>query len=303
MWERNFRIADQGMIVKGKNPEAQNGFPDGFGAFEEGKPKALPLLTVETGVQILSNGSPANYTFQFEELDLTCEFAVTAEQLEFRMLPNSKLPLDEEFEKTPVILKMPRDSFKYLTNLLPCQENMSQFNFLLWNAYTVASACQSSVAIHSSVVICQGKTVLFLGESGTGKSTHAQLWLRAIAGSKLLNDDSPIVRIPEKNPVCYGSPWSGKGNCYKNESYPIAAIVRLRQSSSNRIYQLNKIEAFSALYPSCPPSFSTDSDLTDHICNTLSTIIEKIPVYTLECLPDVAAAQLSCSTIFGNNRN
>lgn len=35
---------------------------------------------------------------------------------------------------------------------------------------------------------------LFLGESGTGKSTHTRLWLENIPGSRLLNDDSPVLR-------------------------------------------------------------------------------------------------------------
>jgi len=86
-----------------------------------------------------------------------------------------------------------------------------------------------------------------------------------------------------------------------NESYPVAAIVRLRQSPFNHIEQLNRIEAFTALYPSCPPSFSSDPELTDQLCNSLSVLIEKIPVYLLDCLPDADAARLSFSTIFGHH--
>ena len=33
-----------------------------------------------------------------------------------------------------------------------------------------------TVAIHTSTIVCRGKAVLFLGESGTGKSTHTRLW-------------------------------------------------------------------------------------------------------------------------------
>ena len=36
---------------------------------------------------------------------------------------------------------------------------------------------------------------MFLGPSGTGKSTHARLWLQYIDSTELVNDDNPVVRI------------------------------------------------------------------------------------------------------------
>ena len=138
--------------------------------------------------------------------------------------------------------------------------------------------------------------MLFLGESGTGKSTHTRLWRENIEGAHLLNDDSPIIR---SSAVAYGSPWSGKTPCYRNLHYPIAAIVRLSQAPHNRMRRLSALEALGALLPSCPPSFAYDEELQDAICETLSQLISTVPVYHLECLPNVEAAQLSYSTIFG----
>jgi hypothetical protein len=40
-----------------------------------------------------------------------------------------------------------------------------------------------------------------LGKSGTGKSTHSRLWLDYVEGSELLNDDNPVVRIIDGNPL------------------------------------------------------------------------------------------------------
>ena len=59
------------------------------------------------------------------------------------------------------------------------------------------------------------------------------------------------------------------------------------------------IAALGALLPSCPPSFAYDNELQDNICETLSEVLAKVPVYHLECLPDADAAQLSYSTVFG----
>ena len=101
--------------------------------------------------------------------------------------------------------------------------------FACWIAYGVAATPLGTVAIHTSTICCQGKAVFFLGESGTGKSTHTRLWRENIEGAVLLNDDSPILRIIDGKPWVYGSPWSGKTPCYKNESYPLAACYDCRK--------------------------------------------------------------------------
>ena len=67
----------------------------------------------------------------------------------------------------------------------------------------------------------------------------------------------------------------------------------------NRIRRLRAIEAIGALLPSCPPSFAHDETLEDAVCATVSAVVAQVPVYHLECLPDAAAAELACRTIFG----
>ena len=108
------------------------------------------------------------------------------------------------------------------------------------------------------------------------------------------------MRIVEDVPTVFGSPWSGKTPCYRNESYPIAAFIRLKQAPYNRIARLPVIQAIGALLPSCPPAFAYDGRLQDNICNTLSQLIARVPVYQLECLPDAAAVRLSFETTLGS---
>lgn len=174
----------------------------------------------------------------------------------------------------------------------------SLLRFGLWMLFGIAHN-PHSIAIHASVIVHSGRAVLFLGESGTGKSTHTRLWREHIAGARLLNDDSPIVRIPEGVPTVFGSPWSGKTPCYRNESYPIAAFVRLAQAPYNKIARLSVIQSIGALLPSCPPAFACDARLQDNICNTLSQSIARVPVYRLECLPNADAARLAFETTLG----
>lgn len=148
-----------------------------------------------------------------------------------------------------------------------------------------------AVSVHASVVVNEGKGFLFMGKSGTGKSTHSGLWLKHIEGSWLLNDDNPMLRLTEGGVRVYGSPWSGKTHCYRNESAPVAGIVRLKQAPRNRFRVCEDIAAFSAVLPGCSV-LRQDMRLHEALCETLAELTERTLVGELECLPDREAAEV-----------
>ena len=114
----------------------------------------------------------------------------------------------------------------------------------------------------------------------------------------MLNDDSPFLRIKDGRPMVYGSPWSGKTPCYKQEAYPLRAIVRLSQAPHNAIRRLRTMQAIGALLPSMPPAFAFDKELEERMFEILSATIANVAIYHLECLPNAEAAQLSYNTVF-----
>lgn len=171
--------------------------------------------------------------------------------------------------------------------------------FALWVAYGMMALPRRRVAVHSSVVVCDGRAVMCLGESGTGKSTHTRLWLENIPGTYLLNDDSPILAVDDSGLLVYGSPWSGKTPCYRQERVPVAALLRLEQKPENSISRLNTVGAFAALQPSCPPCMVREERLTDLLIDFLSDVLKHAAVYRMGCLPDADAARLSHKTIIG----
>ncbi len=177
--------------------------------------------------------------------------------------------------------------------------NESALRFSLWFALSMLSASSRFTFVHSSVIVHKGRAVLFLGESGTGKSTHTRLWLGSIPDAHLLNDDSPVLTIEGGQPYVYGSPWSGKTPCYVARRFPLAAIVRLSQAKENSMHRLSIPGALAALQPSLPPALMQDGRYADLLIDIISDTIAVAPAYRLACLPDVAAAQLSCRTIFG----
>ena len=172
------------------------------------------------------------------------------------------------------------------------------YRFALWVGFGLMTLPGDTLAIHSSCIVCQDKAVLFLGESGMGKSTHTRLWREHVPGAVLLNDDSPMIRIEDGKVWAYGSAWSGKTPCYKNERYELAACVRLSQAPANAIRKLSVLQAYGALHPSCAPEFAYDDALYDEVSRIISCILSVVPFYHLACLPDREAALLSYKTIF-----
>ena len=166
--------------------------------------------------------------------------------------------------------------------------------------YTFASSKHDTLLIHASTVEFDGKGYLFLGKSGTGKSTHSRLWLEHIKGSELLNDDNPIIRIVDEKVYVYGSPWSGKICCYCNRRASVGGIVRLHQAQFNRIISLTGIKAYAALLPSCS-CMKWDHDMAEAIHSTISKVISMIPIYSLDCLPNPEAAILCNKALTTNN--
>lgn len=174
------------------------------------------------------------------------------------------------------------------------------YRFALWVGYGLMTLPYCTMAIHSSCIVYNNKAVLFLGESGTGKSTHTRLWRESIEGATLLNDDSPIIRVEDGKVWAYGSPWSGKTPCYKAERYELVGCVRLSQAPCNQMNKLTVLQAYGAIHPSCPPEFAYDATLYDYVGEFINKLLTAIPLYHLKCLPNAEAAMLSCSTIFKN---
>jgi hypothetical protein len=187
--------------------------------------------------------------------------------------------------------------FKKASLILTGNDDAFAFNNALMLLFTFASAPMGALEMHSSVVVNGGKGYLFLGKSGTGKSTHSSLWLKHIPGSWLLNDDNPVLRLMPGGEVrVFGSPWSGKTPCYKALSVPAGAVVRLSQAPYNKIERLTGVKAYASLMASAS-SFRPFSELANHWHNTLEAMTGIVPCYHLECLPDEAAAQLCYNTV------
>lgn len=167
--------------------------------------------------------------------------------------------------------------------------------------YALATADRDTVLFHAAVVSHQGKGYMFIAPSGTGKSTHAQLWMRHIADTELVNDDNPVVRIGEEGEaMVYGSPWSGKTPCYRSVGYPLGGIVKLSRAPFNKICRLNGLQGYAALMASISGK-RWDKRIADGLHATENRLAGNIPIWHMQCLPDKEAAEVCESSICNNN--
>lgn len=170
-------------------------------------------------------------------------------------------------------------------------------NTVLMLMFAFATARKNTLLMHSSVTMKDGKGYLFLGKSGTGKSTHSQLWINYIEGCSLLNDDNPVIRVTETGEVrVYGSPWSGKTPCYRNLDVPVGAIVSLQQAKINKIRRQSLPEAYASVYVSFS-GYRFIKEMADGLHITNAMVVSKVPCYLLDCLPDADAAFLCYQTV------
>lgn len=190
------------------------------------------------------------------------------------------------------------ESFRDAKVLFP--DNTARQYFYLNNClmllYAFSTAGLDTLMMHASVIKNDGSGYMFLGKSGTGKSTHSRLWLDHIEGSKLLNDDNPVVRIIDDEAIVYGSPWSGKTPCYRNEEAFLKGIVKLQQAPENQIKKLPLLQAYSVVLPACS-NMRWEEKIAAGIHKTVEKLVTEVNCYQLRCLPDKEAAELCAKTI------
>lgn len=176
-------------------------------------------------------------------------------------------------------------------------EQWLTFNTAMNFCFLLSTACLNTVLAHSSCVTYKDKAYLFLGKSGTGKSTHSRMWLNALEGVVLMNDDHPVIRIGENGQaIAYGSPWSGKTRCYKNMQAPIGGIIRISRAPYNKARRLSVIESYASLMTSFS-GMTWEKDLADGRDRTIQGIIRSVPCWVMECLPDEDAARVCCEAV------
>ena len=161
---------------------------------------------------------------------------------------------------------------------------------------------RQGIIFHSSAIAVDGKAYLFTAPSGTGKSTHAQLW-REMLGERavMINDDKPIIRFIDGDFYVYGTPWNGKHHLDTNARAKIAAICEIRQGRENKIRRISPQEMLTVVFNQTIRP--TELDKMNNLLSILDKLLTTVPLYRLECNISREAAETSYSAMAGNNIN
>ena len=155
----------------------------------------------------------------------------------------------------------------------------------------------NGMMLHSSAVVVDNKAYLFSAASGTGKSTHTELWLKKFGDrAYILNDDKPAIRLIDGVWHACGTPWSGKYDISKPVCVPLAGIAFLNRDTTNHIERYAGPKATFELLNQTLRHEKKMNQLMD----VLSKLVGSVPVWKLFCNMDPEAAEVSYNAMSGN---
>ncbi|MFI3293624.1 MAG: hypothetical protein SNI70_08910 [Rikenellaceae bacterium] len=281
----NFKIA--GHIFSLLIPERYSDMLDAYRPFECAVCSEEPLYSVE----VVDNLSYEVTKTLLEDVDLSDEGMVrvniyeTTEGLLYNIImPRSSVINAQLHIATSVAMIAINDECDFF-----CAS--SAFTNAMILSYITYTLPYSTLLLHASAILKDGNTHLFIGKSGTGKSTHSRMWQESFPDAELLNDDHPVIRCHESGEViAYGSPWSGKTPCYRNLSAPLRGIIRIKRAKYNKITRLKPIRGYASVMSSCSGA-QWSQELREAKVASLESIIIRVGCYEMECLPNNEAAK------------
>ena len=144
---------------------------------------------------------------------------------------------------------------------------------------------------HGATVSYKNNGYMFIAKSGTGKTTHINLWREYFDGVSIINGDKPIVRIEGENVFAYGTPWAGKEFLQKNTCAPLKGICLIKRGKENNIRRLDTNEAITAIIRQV--YMPQDEKMLDLTIGMFNDIIRLVPFYELTC--DISRDAAECS--------
>ncbi len=157
---------------------------------------------------------------------------------------------------------------------------------------------RDTILMHGSAVALDGQAYLFTAKSGTGKSTHAKLWLDVFGErAVIVNDDKPLVRIADGGATVYGTPWNGKHRRGQNIAVPLKAVCILQRAKENHIERITVSQAYPMLVqqtyrPADPLRLAGTMALIDRLAAGTE-------LYRLGCNMEREAAVVACRGMKG----
>ena len=156
------------------------------------------------------------------------------------------------------------------------QESFDAFTMQLFYTHAVRN---HMIQVHSSLIEYKNSGIMFLGPSGIGKTTQAELWNQYL-DALIINGDCVFAEDKGDEFIGWGTPWHGSSPYCENTSVSVKALIVLKQGQENRIRKLEGFEKVSEvsnniIYP------MWIEDGMDLCLETLDHLLTHVPVYEL----------------------
>lgn len=200
----------------------------------------------------------------------------------FRIECNSAIISDRPYKLATVSRDFRRVDLQMRVNYLqPLQFPLDE---VLVNALL---ARRRGVELHACGVIDRGNGLLFIGNSGDGKTTTAKLWQRA---ADIVSDDRVVLRSENGGWTMYGTPWHGEAEICSPAHAPLRRIYVLDKTvrGNNGVTPLRPAEAVARLFSCTFPPFHDPRGL-ETVVDTLGAIASDVPVARLAFVNDPSA--------------
>ena len=146
----------------------------------------------------------------------------------------------------------------------------------------------NAIVFHGAAVAVGEQAFLFTAKSGTGKTTHTNLWLKNIDGSYIVNGDKPILRVTDGKVFVCGTPWMGKEALGCNTCVPLQGLCILRRGTENTIQPVRFSDVMPTLVGQSyrPP----DNAALIRTLRVIEQIGQTVGLYVLYCNMEDEAA-------------
>ncbi len=172
---------------------------------------------------------------------------------------------------------------------IPGETLKSEFSLALRDCVLALLKEQGYLMLHSASVLYKDRLYCFSAPSGTGKSTHTNLWSK-LCDTPVINGDLNLLKATDHGVIAYGTPWCGTSKIYSTESYPLGGIIFLKRSTANAASKLDADAALPQLIARLTTPYYNQADF-DKICDAAQSLACAAKFYALSCTADADSVE------------